>query len=179
MGQTASERWIHVSAQLDRVLELDPAQREPWLVALAARDPVLAAELRELLALDAANRASGFMERSPLIAGESLAGQQIGPYTIERLLGRGGMGSVWLARRTDGKFEGQAAIKLLERRGLGRDAADQIRHEASLLARLSHAHIARLFDAGVRASGQPYLILEYVEGQPIDRYCNDHQLTLS
>jgi len=63
MGQTASERWIHVSAQLDRVLELDPIQREPWLVALAASDPALAAELRELLALDEANRSSGFMER--------------------------------------------------------------------------------------------------------------------
>jgi serine/threonine-protein kinase len=178
MGQTASERWIHVSHQLDRVLELDPAQREPWLVALAASDPALAAELRELLALDAANRASGFMERSPLIAGESLAGQQIGPYTMERLLGRGGMGSVWLARRSDGKFDGQAAIKLLERRGLGRDAADQIRHEASLLARLSHPHIARLYDAGVRESGQPYLVLEYVEGERIDRYCSMRGLSL-
>jgi serine/threonine protein kinase len=137
---------------------------------------MLAAELRELLALHAANRASGFMERSPLRGEESLAGEQIGPYTIERLLGRGGMGSVWLARRSDGKFEGRVAIKVLDRRGLGRDAAEQIRHEASLLARLSHAHIARLFDAGVRENGQPYLILEYVEGERIDRYCATHQL---
>ena len=119
------------------------------------------------------------MERSPLTSHESLMGQSIGPYTIERLLGRGGMGSVWLGRRSDGKFEGWAAIKLLDRRGLGRDAALQIRHEASLLARLSHPHIARLFDAGVRENGQPYLILEYVAGEPIDRYCRAHQLSLA
>ncbi len=146
---------------------------------LDAARPVLAAELRELLALHAANRASAFMERSPLRNDESLAGQQIGPYTIERLLGRGGMGSVWLARRSDGKFEGRVAIKVLDRRGLGRDAAEQIRHEASLLARLSHPNIARLFDAGVRENGQPYLILEYVEGERIDRYCATHQLRLA
>lgn len=170
--------WTRVSPYLDQALELDPSQREPWLAELDAVDPALAAELRALLTLHAANRASGFMERSPLATHESLSGQQIGPYTIERLLGRGGMGSVWLGRRSDGKFEGQAAIKLLDRRGLGRDAAIQIRHEASLLARLSHPHIARLFDAGVRENGQPYLILEYVEGVPIDRYCRLRQLSL-
>jgi serine/threonine-protein kinase len=89
------------------------------------------------------------------------------------------MGTVWLGRRSDDKFEGRAAIKLLERRGLGKHAATQIRHEANLLARLSHAHIARLFDAGVRENGQPYLILEYVEGEPIDRYCQSRQLPLT
>ena len=178
MEWSDSSHWAEVSPYLDEALELDPAEREPWLAALSASHPALAAELRGLLELHSTNCATGFMERSPLVAAESLIGQQIGPYTIERLLGRGGMGSVWLGRRSDGKFEGRAAVKLLDRRGLGRDAANQIRHEASLLARLSHAHIARLFDAGVRASGQPYLILEYVEGQPIDRYCNEHQLPL-
>ncbi len=179
MTELRSKPWVEVSPYLDEALELDTQQREPWLAALAASEPVLAAELRELLMLHAANRASGFMERSPLRNDDSLAGQQIGPYTIERLLGRGGMGSVWLARRSDGKFEGSVAVKLLDRRGLGRDAAEQIRHEASLLARLSHPHIARLFDAGVRENGQPYLILEYVEGERIDRYCATHRLALA
>jgi eukaryotic-like serine/threonine-protein kinase len=175
-----SERghWSELSAHLDALLELDAAQREERLTALAASQPELATELRELLALDAANRRSGFMERSPFAPDELLAGQVIGPYTIERLLGRGGMGSVWLARRSDGKFEGFAAVKLLDRRGLGRDATEQIRHEASLLARLTHPNIARLFDAGVRENGQPYLVLEYVEGEPIDRYCRAQQLSL-
>jgi tetratricopeptide (TPR) repeat protein len=179
MTKPHSNQWAEVSPYLDEALELDPQEREPWLAALESTQPLLAAELRELLALHAANRASGFLERSPLRNDESLAGQQIGPYTIERLLGRGGMGSVWLARRSDGKFEGSVAIKLLDRRGLGRDAAEQIRHEASLLARLSHPHIARLFDAGVRENGQPYLILEYVAGERIDRYCATRQLPLA
>lgn len=179
MAQANSPTWAEVSPFLDEALELDQTQRESWLAALEESQPPLAAELRELLALHAANSASGFMERSPLIADESLSGALIGSYTLERLLGRGGMGSVWLGRRSDGKFEGQAAVKLLERRGLGRDAATQIKHEASLLARLTHPHIARLFDVGVRENGQPYLILEYVEGEPIDRYCASRRLPLT
>lgn len=179
MARPEIKLWTQVSPYLDKALELDPRQREPWLAALAAAHPEVARELRELLDLDAANRASGFMERAPITPEDSLTGCNIGPYTIERLLGRGGMGSVWLARRSDGKFEGRAAIKLLDRRGLGRDAAHQIRHEASLLARLSHPHIARLFDAGVHDNGQPYLVLEYVEGEPIDRYCTTRQLPLA
>ena len=179
MSRAQSERWSRVSQYLDQALELDPSQREPWLAALETSDAALAAELRELLALQAANCASGFMERTPLDTAEDLVGGQIGPYAVERLLGQGGMGSVWLGRRNDGKFEGCAAIKVLERRGLGGDAAQQVRREASLLARLSHAHIARLFDAGVRENGQPYLILEYVGGEPIDRYCNSRGLPLA
>jgi hypothetical protein len=179
MARAANERWSEVSPYLDEALELDPAQRESWLAALERSQPDVAAELRELLSLHAANRASGFMERSPTVTEESLIGTQIGSYTLERLLGRGGMGSVWLGRRSDGKFEGQVAVKLLERRGLGRDAETQIRHEASLLARLTHPHIARLFDVGIRANGQPYLILEYVEGESIDRYCATLQLPLT
>jgi serine/threonine-protein kinase len=178
MAEADSELWMRVSPYLDRALELDPSELESWLAALDSAHPELAIELRELLALHAANRASGFMERAPLGPDDSLVGERIGPYTIERLLGRGGMGSVWLGRRSDGKFEGQAAIKLLDRRGLGRDAINQIRHEASLLARLSHPHIARLFDAGVRENEQPYLILEYVEGERIDHYCSSRELPL-
>ena len=129
MARPESKLWSEVSPYLDKALELEPLQREPWLAALAAAHPQVATELRELLDLHAANRASGFMERAPVTLEDSLTGCDIGPYTIERLLGRGGMGSVWLARRSDGKFEGRAAIKLLDRRGLGRDAAHQIRHE--------------------------------------------------
>ena len=179
MKQTDSATpWARILALLDDALELEPAQQLAWLAAMAAEDAALAARLRELLALHATNRASAFMERSPLDSQEDLLGGQIGPYLIERFLGRGGMGSVWLGRRNDGKFEGRAAIKVLERRGCGDDAAGRIRHEASLLARLSHPHIARLLDAGARESGQPYLILEYVEGEPIDSYCAARSIPL-
>ncbi|HET7757023.1 MAG TPA: serine/threonine-protein kinase, partial [Steroidobacteraceae bacterium] len=178
MARPDKERRTEISAYLDQLLDLEPSQREPWLAALATSRAQLAAELRELLALHAANCAAGFLERSPLGGDELRAGKRIGAYTIERLLGRGGMGNVWLGYRSDGQFEGQVAIKLLERRGLAEDAGAQIRHEAGLLARLTHPHIARLFDAGVCDNGQSYLILEYVEGEPIDRYCASRRLTL-
>ena len=177
MAPSDKELWDELLPYLDEALELESSQRDTWLAALAASHPRLAAELRRLLALHAANCASGFMERSPLGAGP-LVGERIGAYTLERPLGRGGMGTVWLGRRSDGKYEGHVAIKLLDRRGLGSAAAEQIRHEASLLARLTHPNIARLFDAGVRENGQPYLILEYVEGEPINRYSRARSLTL-
>jgi eukaryotic-like serine/threonine-protein kinase len=179
MPKLDSNLWRQVSPYLDEALELEPSAREPWLAALERAQPEIARELRKLLNLHVAVRSSGFLEGSLLSSDDALVGEKIGAYTVERLLGRGGMGNVWLGRRSDEKFEGNAAVKLLERRGLGQLAATQIRHEANLLARLSHAHIARLFDAGVRENGQPYLILEYVEGEPIDQYCQTHALPLA
>ena len=82
------------------------------------------------------------------------------------------MGSVWLARRSDGRFEGSAAVKLLNPSLVGRAGEERFRREGSILARLTHPHIARLLDAGVSSTGQPYLVLEYVDGEPIDRYCD-------
>src|SRR5579863_2454905 len=174
MAIVNSALWRQVSPYLDEALDLDPSAREPWLAEIEKVRPEIARELRELLNLHAAVQRSGFLERSVLSSDESLIGKTIGAYSVERLLGRGGMGSVWLGRRSDEKFEGKAAIKLLDLRGLGQLAVTQIRHEANLLARLSHAHIARLFDAGVRENGQPYLILEYIEGEAIDQYCQSH-----
>jgi serine/threonine-protein kinase len=179
MAKFDNNLWSQVSPYLDEALELDPAARESRLADLERVQPEIAHELREWLKLHAAIRTSDFLEGSLLSSDDLLIGKKIGAYTIERLLGRGGMGSVWLGRRSDEKFEGKVAVKVLERQGLGQLAITQIRHEANLLARLSHAHIARLFDAGVRENGQPYLILEYVEGEPINQYCQTHALPLS
>src|SRR5215470_6309030 len=95
----------------------------------------------------------------------SLAGQTVGAYTLESQIGHGGMGSVWLARRNDGRFERRAAIKLLNANFVGRAAEERFRREGSILARLTHPHIARLVDAGVSPAGQSYLVLEWIEGQ--------------
>lgn len=179
MTEFNSDLWRRMSPYLDEALELDPSAQERWLADLDKEKPEAARELRKVLNLQAAVQSSGFLEGSLLSSDDALIGTKIGAYTVERLLGRGGMGSVWLGRRSDDKFEGNAAVKLLDRWAMGELAAMQIRHEANLLARLSHAHIARIFDAGVRDNGQPYLILEYVEGAPIDQYCQVRALPLS
>ena len=112
----------------------------------------------------------------------TLTGQTIGAYTLERPLGEGGMGAVWLGRRSDGRYEGQVAVKFLNLALLTRGGAERFAREGSMLARLTHPNIARLFDAGVAASaaagGQPYLVLEYIEGVPIDRYCDSNALSI-
>ena len=86
------------------------------------------------------------------------------------------MGSVWLAERCDGRFEGRAAVKLLNIAVMGRAGEERFRREGNILARLTHPNIARLIDAGVSPTGQPYLVLEHVDGQTIDRYCDEHAL---
>ena len=106
----------------------------------------------------------------------TLAGQTVGAYTLEAPLGQGGMGSVWLARRSDGRFEGKVAVKFLNAALIGRAGEERFRREGNILARLTHPHIARLIDAGVSAAGQPYLVLEFVEGERIDRYCDGRRL---
>ncbi len=170
-------RWPLVSPLFDRALDMSAGERTAWLEELRAQDPTLAADVERLLADHGASHREGFLERSPARPGPtSPAGQAIGAYTLVAPLGQGGMGSVWLARRSDGRFEGEAAVKLLNASLIGRAGEERFRREGSILARLTHPHIARLTDAGVSPGGQPYLVLEYVEGEPIDRYCDRERL---
>ena len=106
----------------------------------------------------------------------SLEGQVVGAYRLISLIGQGGMGSVWLAERCDGRFEGRVAVKLLNVALMGRAGEERFRREGTFLAKVTHPHIARLIDAGVSAASQPYLVLEHVDGQPIDRYCDEQAL---
>ena len=167
------DHWRALEPLLDRALELSPTQRAAWLDALGVTSPELAAELTSLLADDDEAERRGFLSMPVEL---SLAGMVVGAYTLERPLGHGGMGSVWLARRTDGRFEGRAAVKLLNLALLTGAGQERFRREGSVLARLEHAGIARLFDAGVSPTGQPYLVLEYVDGQRIDDYVRAHGL---
>src|SRR5215213_3733826 len=105
-----------------------------------------------------------------------LEGLEVGGYTLERALGHGGMGSVWLGRRTDGRFEGQVAVKLMNPNLLGSTGAERFRREGSVLARLTDPGIARLLDAGIAPTGQPYLVIEYIDGQPIDTFAVSRSL---
>jgi serine/threonine protein kinase len=102
--------------------------------------------------------------------------RRLGNYTIERLLGRGGMSEVWLARRSDGLFDAQCAIKLLDAGVSQQKLAERFSREGQLLARLAHPNIARLLDAGSTDDGKQFLVLEYVDGDRIDRFCDLHGL---
>ena len=165
------DRWIVLEPLLDQAFDLSPEKLAQWLDELSTRTPDVAAELRALLTGDASAERERFLER-PLEL--TLEGLEVGAYTLERSLGHGGMGSVWLARRTDGRFEGKAAVKLLNLSLASPAGQARFRREGSLLARLAHPGIARLLDAGVSRSGQPYLVLEYVDGRPLDAYATEH-----
>jgi len=172
--------WARISPLLDEALDLPAADRAAWLAALQLSAPQDAALLRGLLERqEAASREdflAGMAQAAP--AGPA-AGHRMGPWTIEAPLGEGGMASVWLARRSDGRHDGQAAIKLMHGRLHGTQASQRFEREGRILARLEHPHIARLLDAGVASDGeggQPYLVLELVRGEPIDRWCDDRRL---
>jgi serine/threonine-protein kinase len=178
MSGLSRDRWLAVSPHLDRALEMTASDRAAWLASLQAEDPALAADLQSLLEERDALSREGFLQGvlpSPPTP-TSLAGQTLGPYALVSQIGQGGMGSVWLARRSDGRFEGSAAVKLLNAELVGRAGEERFRREGGILARLAHPHIARLADAGVSSTGQPYLVLEHVKGLPIDRHCDEKGL---
>jgi serine/threonine protein kinase len=178
MSVLSADRWRALSPYLDQALDLTAEERQPWLDTLGREDPVLAGELQSLLAERDLLHNSGFLE-SPVVAVDpsiSLAGLRVGAYTLVSPIGRGGMGTVWLAERSDGLFTRKAAVKLLNAALMGRGGDERFKQEGSLLARLTHPHIAHLMDAGVTATGQPYLVLELVDGQHIDRYCTSRAL---
>ena len=173
--------WSAFSAQLDHALELDDEQRELWLERIQQSDPPLAERLRNMLAVSQRPGFSEFLAgppplAAPLLDAGTLIGQSVGNYVIDAEIGRGGMGSVWRAHRADGRYAGNVAIKFVHAAWIGRSGEDRFRTEGILLGRLDHPNIARLLDAGMLAATQPYLVLEYVVGEPIDVYCENHAL---
>jgi eukaryotic-like serine/threonine-protein kinase len=181
--QLSPERWSALSPYLDEGLALTRDDRAIWLAAICARDAALGADLESLLAEHDGLEESGFLQRGiPLFESPndtpSLRGQILGAYRLVSPIGQGGMGSVWLAERCDGRFEGRAAVKLLNVALVGRAGEERFRREGHFLAKLTHPHIAHLIDAGVSPAGQPYLVLEYVDGTSIDRYCDEHALEI-
>jgi serine/threonine protein kinase len=160
---------------------MSPEERLRYLAGVRAEDAALADDLEGLLAARGLGNHEAFLEGAPSLPPPSptLAGQTFGAYTILSLIDRGGMGSVWLARRSDGRFEGAAALKLLNASLVGRSGEERFRREGDILARLAHPNIARLFDAGVSPMGQPFLVLEHVEGEPIDLYCDRRRLGIA
>ena len=182
MPPISPERWRILSPYLDQALDLGAEEQRAWLASISAQDQALGEELRSMLARQKALHDSGFLERAvldPRLApAPSMAGQVMGAYRLLSHIGQGGTGSVWLAERCDGRFQGRAAVKLLNISLLDRGGEGRFKREGTILARLRHPRIAHLIDAGVSPAGQPYLVLEYVDGQPIDRYCGDRHVSV-
>jgi len=171
--------WESLSPLLDQALDLEPEARQAFLSSLGSIDPIVATTLGDLLGETERVLASDFLEVSPLTSTDlpdSLRGRSVGAYTLECPLGMGGMGTVWLAHRSDGRFEGHVAVKLVNLSVFDSVARERFAREGTLLARLAHPNIARLFDAGITAAGQPFLVLEYVNGKRIDAYADGQQL---
>lgn len=170
-------RWQRLSNALDALLDLDPEARAAKLAEIETEDADFGRDIRNLLAQE--NTEDTLLD-SPLVTAPPgpREDEQIGPYRLQTLLGEGGMGQVWVAERADGLYERRVALKLL-RPGLA-DPNLRLRftRERQILARLAHPHIARLLDAGISATGQPYLALEAVEGEGILEYCRKRGLGL-
>jgi serine/threonine protein kinase len=176
MPSESGERWQRLSELLGQALELPTPERAEWLAALEQRDPAMATLISQALAVREQPEFANFLEGPPALPAEdaaaaTLIGRHVGPYAIDAEIGRGGMGSVWRARRADGRFEGTVAIKFVHAVWIGQAGEQRFRVEGHVLGRLDHPNIARLIDAGIVDAGQPYLVLEYVEGEPIDIHC--------
>lgn len=162
---------------LTEYLTQPEATRADWLQAYCGDHPEL---MQAVLRLAAAEEASGdFLEISPIHLGDpDLAGKRIGRYELIREIGRGGMGAVYRARRADGAFEQDVAIKLFLHSAISDSALQRFTAERQILARLEHPGIARLIDGGTTDDGVPYVVMELIEGEPVTRYCDHHALDL-
>jgi serine/threonine protein kinase/Flp pilus assembly protein TadD len=178
-------RLAQMGRLLDEALELDPTQRRSWLEALRPEDRDLEPALRQALSLEQSrSTAADQMATLPKFAGGvgtelergAQPGERIGPYLLIRRLGEGGMGEVWLAQRADGAFKRAVALKLPILAPWRKELARRFARECDILASLEHANIARLYDAGVGAEGRPYLAMEYVAGEPLTSWCDQHRV---
>lgn len=178
------EEWRKIEELLDVALELEPTERRRFLAGLDV-PPDLRIEFESLLACD--EHTNGFLNAPAMALSadffdednltEARAGQHVGAYRILREIGRGGMGTVFLAERADGQFEQSVALKVVRRSFADTDLARRFRQERQILASLNHPNIARLLDGGVSVDGEPFLAMEYVEGLRIDAYADVHQLS--
>jgi eukaryotic-like serine/threonine-protein kinase len=181
-------QFARLSTLLDHVLALAPERREAWLATIPAENQDMVPLVRELMTSLSAAEDDRLLETRDVLQRQiaaatgppvSLVGRHFGPYRVLRELGRGGMGSVWLAERADGLFARSVALKLVHAHLAGPTLTERFARERAILAGLNHPHIARLLDAGYADDGQPYLAIDYVEGTPLTAYCDAHRLSLA
>ena len=177
------DSWQEAMRVFDDWADADAARQADIVARLAARDAAAHAHLLELITADREAEGRHFLaadaigDAQPLgdeTPPPDLSGERIGAWRLHHLLGAGGSGQVWLATRCDGLHVGQAAIKLLRGATSDRQAQQRFAREGRLLARLQHPHIARLLDVGETGQGQRYLVLEHVDGERVDHWCDRH-----
>lgn len=180
------EKYQQVKEIYQGVLESAPDKRDGFLAGACNGDEDLRREVEALLAFR--EEAEGFIETPAFAAGarllasnqsESLEGQRIGQYRLIAEIGRGGMGVVYRAARSDDQFQKEVAIKIVR---LGLDTEDmrrRFRHERQILAAIDHPNIAKLLDGGTTQDGRPYLVMDYVDGVPLTTYCDQQQLSIT
>ena len=186
LSAISRERWREIEPLLDAVLDLEPDRRSAFLNTACDSNPALRAEVERLLR--SCERAQELLPKpaaeacASLLAGftapDTAVGSRIGPYRIVGEAGCGGMGTVYVAERADDQFRKRVALKLV-RRGLDEPhLMHRFLEERQILASLDHPHIACLLDGGVTPEGLPWFAMEYVDGLPIDRYCDEHRLSI-
>jgi serine/threonine-protein kinase len=184
MNNLDASDWPLISALFDQALDLPAALRDEWLAALPEAHRVHRPTLERLLADYALVETQDFLNALPRVgvsaaSGEpdpGAAGLRVGPYRLLRELGRGGMGSVWLAERADGLLKRQVALKLPHPGLATRAFGERLARERDILASLAHPHIARLYDAGVSDEGQPYIALAHVQGKTLIEHCTERDM---
>ncbi len=197
MAPNSKSRWAEIKDIFSTALSMETAERESFLQEQCGGDQELRRELDSLLF--AYEETDDFLEKPVLSLAsfaipdpkasqsqfgsgndqpaEAKAGSRIGAYRLEREVGRGGMGEVYLATRADSEFVKQVAIKLIRCGSENELAIRRFRNERQILARIEHPYVARLIDGGSTPAGLPYFVMEYVEGQPINSYCSEHALS--
>lgn len=180
------ERWQQIKDVFQSTIECEPDRRKEFLVESCCGDDKLRKEVEALLLSD--EQAASFIEESAFEVtakvlaenqAKSALGLRIGSYRITNEISQGGMGVVYLALRADDEYEKQVAIKLIKSGVDTEEVLRRFRQERQILAGLEHPNIARLLDGGTTETGRPYFVMEYIEGQPIDQYCNHRRLPIS
>ncbi len=184
-GKIVDERWDRLQDLFSRAVDLPDNEREAFVTRETGGDTELRNELLELLACDT-GRSTGPLTHAlgAAIDGatrdrrKALVGRVVGNYKLASILGHGGTGTVYLGERADRQYSAQVAVKIVDNAAVHGDLGLRFRAERQILASLNHANIARLLDAGETEDGQPYLVMEYVHGEPVDRYCDRQQLDI-
>ena len=177
--------WQKIETAIADAPDIPIERRGEWLAEFCGGDAKLKAEIESLLAFE--SESEGFLEKtvSPYTASilndndADVAGKRFGVYRIVREIGRGGMGAVYLAERADGEYEQRVALKIIRQTVVDKESENRFRRERQILAALNHPNIARLLDGGVSDAGEPFLVMEYVEGKPLTEFAENNALSIN